>query len=476
MPQKETYDLIVIGSGPGGYVAAARASQLGMKVACIEKASNLGGTCLNVGCIPSKVLLDSSEYFYQAKTEFAEHGIKTGRISLDLATMMARKEKVVNDLVKNVQSLLERSKVTIIRGAARLAGGREVSVSGGDDGATETVLTGEAILLATGSTPTSLPGITPDGDRIIQSSQALSLKTVPKHLIVAGGGYIGLELSSVWARLGAKVTVIEMLSQIAGTMDNQVARNLLRYLSKQGISFQLNTRVTNVKTTKSNVKVDILSKEKEDSIEGDLLLIAVGRKPNTEGLGLEAAGVDTVPNTGQIAVNASFETSAKGIYAIGDLIPGPPLAHKASAEGKAVAELLTGLPAEINYNTIPSVIYTAPEVASVGLTQDEAKQKDMPICVGTYPFAGTGRARCLNQIDGFAKLITHAKTDQLLGAHIIGPRASEIIAECVLAMEFAGAAEDIARTIHGHPTFSEAVQEAAVLATECTVARGPGKD
>jgi dihydrolipoyl dehydrogenase len=468
MAPKETYDLIIIGSGPGGYVAAARASQLGLKVACIEKEAKVGGVCLNVGCIPSKALLDSSEYFYLAKTEFAAHGVNTGRISLDLAAMMARKEQVVDDLVKNVKSLLERSKVTLIQGTARLAGNKEVIVSTSKGKKNETVLQGNAILLATGSVPTALPGIPPDGKRIIQSTEALSLTSVPKHLIVAGGGYIGLELSSVWARLGAKVTVIEMMQQIAGDMDSQVARTLLRLLSKQGISFRMGTKVMAAKATQKKVKITISAKDKEETLDGDFLLMAVGRKPNTRALGLEDAGIETSP-TGQVVVDDSFQTSVKGIYAIGDLIAGPPLAHKASAEGKAVAERIAGLPGLINYDTIPSIIYTAPEVAGVGLTKEEAKKREIPFCVGTYPFGGTGRARCLGQTDGFVKLISHAKTDQLLGAHILGPRASDLIGECVLAMEFGGSSEDIARTIHGHPTFSEAIMEAAMLSSQCSV-------
>lgn len=468
MASKETYDLIVIGSGPGGYVAALRASQLGLKVACVEKESTVGGVCLNVGCIPSKALLDSSEYFYLAQTQFAAHGIKTGRITLDLGAMMARKEQVVADLVKNVKSLLERNKVSLISGTARLAGGKEVLVVAGNDKKNETVLQGQAVLLATGSSPTTLPGISPDGKRIIQSTEALSLPSVPKHLIVAGGGYIGLELGSVWHRLGAKVTVVEMMPQIAGDMDSQVARTLMRILSKQGITFRVSTRVTRVKATQKKVSVTLAAKDTEEGLEGDLLLMAVGRAPNTKALGLEEAGVALSP-TGQVVVDASFETSTKGIYAVGDLIAGPQLAHKASAEGKAVAERIAGLPGLINYDAIPSIVYTFPEVASVGLTKEQAKEKEIPFCIGTYPFGGTGRARCLGQTEGFVKLLSHAKTDRLLGAHIIGPRASELIGECVLAMDFGGSAEDIARSIHGHPTLSEAIMEAASVSTQCSV-------
>lgn len=468
MVSKESYDLITIGSGPGGYVAAVRASQLGLKTAVIEKEATVGGVCLNVGCVPSKALLDSSEYFYLAKTELAAHGIKTGRISLDLNAMMARKEQVVADLVKNVQSLLERNKVTLIQGTARLSGAKDVIVSTGTGKKKEITLQGNAILLATGSTPTALPGITPDGKRIIQSTEALSLTSVPKHLIVAGGGYIGLELSSVWARLGAKVTVIEMMPQIAGDMDSQVSRTLLRLLSKQGISFRMGTKVMSAKATQKKVKITISAKDNEESLDGDYLLMAVGRKPNTNALGLEDAGVK-LSSTGQVVVDDSYQTNVESIYAIGDLIAGPPLAHKASAEGKAAAERIAGLPGLINYDVIPSIIYTTPEVASVGLTKEQAKEMGVPFCVGTYPFGGNGRARCLGQTDGFVKLISHAKTDQLIGAHILGPRASDLIGECALAMEFGGSSEDIARTIHGHPTFSEAIMEAAMISSQCSV-------
>jgi dihydrolipoamide dehydrogenase len=362
---EEKLDLVVIGSGPGGYVAAAKAARLGMSVACIEKEDRLGGVCLNAGCIPSKALLDSSEHFHVAKTKFADHGIKTGDISLDLAAMMKRKEDVVAGLTANVRSLLEGSKVRIVKGLARLEGEGRVSVA---DGEKRESLSAKAILLATGSVPVALPEISFDGKRVLSATEALKLKAVPEHLIVVGGGYIGLELGSVWLRLGAKVTVVEMLPQIAGGLDSLTARTLKRFLTQQGMTFKLGTKVTSARITAKKVTVTLTAGEKTEPLSGDRVLVAVGRRPNTDGLGLDIAGVETVPGTGHIAVDGAYRTSAKGIYAIGDLIPGPALAHKASAEGTAVAERLAGLPGLVNYDAIPSVVYTFPEVASVGIT------------------------------------------------------------------------------------------------------------
>jgi dihydrolipoamide dehydrogenase len=472
MTSEETLDLIIIGSGPGGYVAAARAAKLGLSVACIEQEKRLGGVCLNVGCIPSKALLDSSEHYHTAKTGFAGHGIKTGRVTLDLAAMMKRKETVVEGLTANVRSLLEGSKVRIVAGKARLEGEGRVSVSGGKK---KEILSAKAILLATGSVPVALPGLPFDGKRILSSTEALSLDAVPGHLILVGGGYIGLELGSVWLRLGAKVTVLEMLPQIAGSLDSQAARALKRLLTAQGMEFRMGARVTGAKVTGNKVAVTIETGDKTETLSGDRVLVAVGRRPNTEGLGLETAGVATDPKTGHVTVNASFQTSAAGIYAIGDLIPGPALAHKASTEGTAVAERLAGLPGIVNYDAIPAVVYTSPEVASVGITEETAKEQGIGYCVGTYPFTGNGRARCMGETDGFVKIISEAKTDRILGIHILGARAAEMIGECVLAMEFGASAEDIARTVHGHPTFAESLQEAAEVTTRCTVYQGPKK-
>ncbi len=472
MPKNERYDLIIIGSGPGGYVAALRAAQLEMKVACIEKEPRLGGVCLNVGCIPSKALLDSSEYFHLAKDHFAEHGIKTGKVSLDLAAMMARKEQVVQELTDNVRKLLEGNKVDIIHGTGRLVAEDEVEVAksrGSRRKKDRQHLKAKAILLATGSEPMTVPGLEFDSHLIVSSTEALTFDSVPKHLGIVGGGYIGLELGSVWLRLGAKVTVIEMLPQIATLLDGQVARGLERILTKQGLTFRLQTKVSSAKVTGKKVQVILESDGDIEAMNCDRLLVAVGRRPLTRDLGLEDLGVELDPKTGHVLVDEQFRTKIKSIYAIGDLIPGPALAHKASAEGIAAVECIAGLPGEVNYDAIPAVIYTWPEVASVGLTEEQVKKRDIPYCVGTYPFAGAGRARCMGEKDGFVKIIAHAKTDRILGVHIFGPRASDMIAECVLAVEFGASSEDIARTIHGHPTFAEALQEAAMAVRKCSI-------
>ena len=473
MAKNETYDLIIVGSGPGGYVAAVRAAQLEMKVACIEKEPRLGGVCLNVGCIPSKALLDSSEYYHLAKTHFAEHGIKSGKVSLDLAAMMARKEQVVQELTDNVRKLLEGNKVEVIHGTARLAAEDQVEVvkkkgSRRKKGDSQT-LRAKAILLATGSEPLAVPGLEFDGHRIVSSTEALTFASVPKHLAIVGAGYIGLELGSVWLRLGSKVTVIEMLPQIATLLDGQVARGLERILAKQGLTFRLQTKVSGAKVSGQKVKVTLEKGEKKETIDCDRLLVAVGRRPLTRNLGLGEIGVEMDPKTGHVLVDEKFQTNVQSVYAIGDLIPGPALAHTASAEGMAAVEGIAGLPGEVNYDAIPSIIYTWPEVASVGITEEQAKERDIDYCVGTYPFAGAGRARCMGEKDGFVKIIAHAKTDRILGVHILGPRASDMIAECVLAVEFGASSEDIARTVHGHPTFAEALQEAAMAVRKCSI-------
>jgi len=463
------YDLIIIGSGPGGYVAAVRAAQLGLKTACIEKEERLGGVCLNVGCIPSKALLDSSEYFHLAGNALAGHGIKTGRVTLDLAAMMARKEKVVADLTQNVRRLLENHKVDILKGAGRLTAPGKVAVrSDGQDRSLEA----DHILLATGSEPVQVPSMAFDGRYIVNSTQALALDAVPKHLGIVGGGYIGLELGSVWLRLGAKVTVIEMLPRIGTTLDGQVARTLDRILRGQGFEFRLGTQVREAKTSGKKVRVKVAGQDQDETLTFDRLLVSVGRRPLTRGLGLEELGIRTDPRSGCILVDESYQTSVPGIFAIGDLVPGPMLAHKASAEGIAAVESMAGRHGEVNYDTIPAVVYTAPEVASVGLTEEHVKERQIPYCVGTYPFTGAGRARCMGETDGFVKLIAHSKTDRILGVHIIGARAADMIAECVLAMEFGAGSEDIARTVHGHPTFAEALMEAAMAVRKCSVYAG----
>jgi dihydrolipoamide dehydrogenase len=468
----DNYDLLVIGSGPGGYTAAARAAKLGLKTACIEKDPRLGGVCLNVGCIPSKALLDASEYYHLARTRFAGHGIKTGKLSIDLSVMMERKSAVVEGLTGNVRTLLTGNKVDIIRGTARMEGPDRVAMSVSDEkpGKNEKrILKAKNILLATGSRPAAVPGLPFDGKTIVSSTEALAFSTIPKHLIIVGGGYIGLELGAVWSRLGARVTTIEMLPQIAGALDGQVARTLMRLLSREGIIFKLGTKVTGAKVRSGSVAVSVNDGRKEETLTADRVLVAVGRVPNTEDLGLSALGIQIDTRTGRILVDEAFRTNISSIFAIGDLVSGPMLAHKASAEGIAAVEGMAGLPGDVNYDTIPSIIYTAPEVASVGLTEEAARERNIPHCIGVFPFTGSARARCMGETDGFVKLISHAKTDRLIGAHIIGPRASDMISECVLAMEFGASLEDIARTVHGHPTFAEVLQEAAAMATKCSI-------
>lgn len=466
MAATETYDLIVIGSGPGGYVAAVRAAQLGMKTACIEKSERLGGVCLNVGCIPSKALLDSSEYYHLAKDRFAEHGIKTGRVSLDLARMMARKEKVVQELTDNVRQLLEGHQITIIQGAAALDGPDRVTVTRGKKKQT---LKAKNILLATGSTPVAVPGLDFDEKMIVSSTGALNFDAVPKHLGIVGGGYIGLELGSVWMRLGAKVTVIEMLPRIATGLDGQVGRTLDRILRKQGMDIRVKTRVTGAKRSGKKLKVTVEQAGNTEDMLFDRLLVSVGRRPLTQNLNLEEVGVTVDDKTGQVKVDEGYRTSVPNIFAIGDLVAGPMLAHKASAEGIAAVETMAGQISEVNYDAVPAIVYTHPEVASVGLTEEQVKERGIPYCTGSYPFTGAGRARCMGDTDGFVKIISHGRSDRVLGIHIIGARAADMIAEGVLAMEFGASSEDIARTIHGHPTFAEALMEAAMGASQCSI-------
>ena len=454
-----TYDLLVIGSGPGGYTAALRAAQLGLKTVCIEKENRLGGVCLNVGCIPSKALLDSSEYFHLAQTHLEEHGIQTAGMTLDLAVMMVRKDKVVVDLAQNVQQLLKNHKIDILRGSAQLVAPGKVRVQNGDD---QSILDTRRILLATGSAPIEMPFMAFDGRYIVNSTDALAFDKVPRHLGIVGGGFIGLELGSIWLRLGAKVTVIERLPKIGAALDGQVERTLVRILQKQGFDFRLNTLVKEAKVIDQNVEVTMANKGEEEVLSFDRLLVSVGRRPLTRGLGLDEIGVQTDQRSGHLVVDATYQTSVAGIYAIGDLIPGPMLAHKASAEGIAAVEAMMGRYSEVNYDAIPSILYTAPEVASVGLTEEQVKERAIPCYTGTSPFAGSGRARCLGATDGFVKIVAHARTDRILGIHIIGARAADMIAEGVLAMEFGASAEDIARTVHGHPTFGEALKEAAM--------------
>jgi dihydrolipoamide dehydrogenase len=456
----ERFDVVVIGAGPGGYVAAIRAAQLGMRTACIDKRPGLGGTCLNVGCIPSKALLDSSELFVLARSRLERHGIQLGEVSLNLARMMERKNQVVKGLTDGLGFLFKKHRITFYPGSARLSGPGQVAVKGFDGKGT--VLESPHIILATGSEPTPLPALPFDGTAVVSSTEALAFDKVPTHLLVVGAGYIGLELGSVWARLGAKVTVIEFLPRIVASADGEMAALLQKALTKQGLQFHLDTKVLSSATQGGQLIVKAQTGGgKEASFQGDKVLVAVGRRPLTAGLGLQEAGVTIEERTGRIPVNEDYQTNIKGIYAIGDLIAGPMLAHKAMDEGVAVVERLAGMKTQVNYDTIPGVIYTAPELASVGQTEEQLREAKRDYRVGKFPFTASGRARCLDETEGLVKVLADARTDRLLGVHILGPRASDLIAEAVTTMEFAGSAEDMARIMHAHPTLSEALGEAA---------------
>lgn len=453
------YDLVVIGAGPGGYVAAIRAAQLGMKVACIEKQSTLGGTCLNWGCIPSKALLDSSELFYQANHEFKDHGIEA-KVKLDLEKMMQRKLKVVSSLTEGIVGLFKKNGVDRYDGFGKLASANEVEVTS-SDGAVQT-LKASKILLATGSVPVDIASFPIDEKRIVSSTGAIALPEVPDHLVVIGGGVIGLELGSVWRRLGARVTVVEFMDRILPGNDKDISKQMQSILKKEGFDFHLNTKVESVEYLNDNqLKLTGSGKKGSVEIECDVVLVSVGRKPFADGLGLEQVGI-LRDERGFVAVDDNYQTNIQGIYAIGDLIPGPMLAHKAEEDGVACVERMHGIAAHVDYNLVPGVVYTHPEVASVGLTEQECKDKNIKIKVGKFPFAATGRARALNETRGFVKILADATSDRVLGVHMIGPRVSELIAEAVTAMEFHASSEDIARTCHAHPTLSEAVKEAAL--------------
>ncbi len=457
MPDR--FDLVVIGAGPGGYVAAIRAAQLGLAVACVDRRAALGGTCLNVGCIPSKALLDSSELYAQAKNRLGEYGIQAGDVQLDLPAMMARKDRVVKGLTDGIAFLFKKNHVKFVQGSARLGGSGKVIVQRGGEAS---VLDAKAVLLATGSEPASLPALPFDGANIVSSTEALAFAKVPAHLIVVGGGYIGLELGSVWSRLGSKVTVVEFLPRLLAQGDAEIAGLLHKALAKQGLAIQLETKVLGASAQGGRVIVNARHGNDDVLFQGDKVLVAVDRRPCTAGLGLEEAGVKLEEKTGRVVTDEGYQTTAPGVYAIGDLVAGPMLAHKAEEEGIAVAERLAGHRTRVNYDAIPSVIYTWPEVASVGRTEEQVKESGREYRVGKFPFAANGRARCLGETEGLVKMIADAKTDRLLGVHIFGPRASELIAEAVAVMEFGGSAEDIARTCHAHPTLSEAVREAAL--------------
>jgi dihydrolipoamide dehydrogenase len=455
------YDLIVIGSGPGGYVCAIRAAQLGMKVAVVEKDKTFGGTCLNVGCIPSKAMLHASELFEQAGHEFARMGINVGKPSLDLAAMMKFKDEGVDGNVKGVAYLFRKNKIESFKGVGRIATPGKVEVSTGN-GKNETLDT-KAIVIATGSDVARLRGIDIDEKRIVSSTGALVLDKVPEKLLVVGAGVIGLELGSVWRRLGSQVLVVEFLDRILPGMDNDVARQCQRIFEKQGIAFKLASKVTAVDTSGKTLKAQVepAAGGTAETIEADVVLISIGRVPYTEGLGLEGVGVRK-DNKGRVIVDAHYATNVGGVYAIGDVIAGPMLAHKAEDEGVAVAEIIAGQAGHVNYDVIPNVVYTFPEIATVGKTEEELKAAGVAYNAGKFPFTANGRAKVNHQTDGFVKILADAKTDRVLGVHIVGADAGNMIAEAAVAMEFGAAAEDIARTCHAHPTLSEAVKEAAL--------------
>jgi dihydrolipoamide dehydrogenase len=465
----EIYDVVVIGGGPGGYVAAIRAAQLGLRTACVEKRATLGGTCLNVGCIPSKALLQSSHLYEEAAHAFAKHGIKADAVGFDLATMLARKDQVVKQLTSGVAGLFKKNKVEHLPGHATITSADAVTVAPQDGGEPRTLAT-ENIVIATGSDVARLPGIEIDEERIVSSTGALSLPKVPGTMVVIGGGYIGIELGSVWRRLGAKVTVVEFLDQILAGMDGEVSKAMLRILQKQGLAFKLGSKVTKAEPRDGGVTLTIEPVNGGDSevIETDVVLVSVGRRPFTEGLGLENVGL-TVDNRGFISVDHDYQTTVPGIFAIGDVIGGKMLAHKAEEEGIAVVELITGQAGHVNYEVIPGVVYTWPEVASVGRTEEQLRADGVDYKVGKFPFTANARARCNADTDGFVKILADARTDRILGGHIVGPEAGDLIQEIVTAMEFGGSAEDLARTSHGHPGLAEALKEAALAVAGRTI-------
>ena len=452
----ESYDVIVIGGGPGGYVCAIRAAQLGLHTACVERRATLGGTCLNIGCIPSKALLQSSENFEEASHAFADHGVMVEGVRLDLARMMARKDTVVSANVKGVEFLFKKNKVDWLKGSGRVAGPGLVEVDGEQYAA-------KHIVIATGSESISLPGVELDETAIVSSTGALELDRVPEHLVVIGGGYIGLELGSVWKRLGAEVTVVEYLDRLVPGMDAEIAKTFERVLGKQGIKFRLSTKVTGAVRGNDGVTLTVEPAKggEAEQIKADVVLVAIGRRAYTDHVGLQEAGV-LLDDRGRVQVDAHYATNVPGIYAIGDVIAGPMLAHKAEEEGVALAERLAGQAGHVNYDVIPGVVYTWPEVASIGKTEDDLKRLGIAYKVGKFPFTANGRARAMGSTDGFVKLLADETSDRLLGAHIIGPDAGGLIAELATAMEFGASSEDVARTCHAHPSLSEAVKEAAL--------------
>ena len=461
MADETSFDLIVIGAGPGGYVAAIRAAQLGLKTACVEKRETLGGTCLNVGCIPSKALLNSSHLYEEAAHGLERHGIKIGKVGFDLSVMLANKDKVVGDLTKGIEFLFKKNKVTWLKGKAEIVKAGSVKVTG--EGGKAATYAAKSIMIATGSDVARIPGVEIDEKRIVSSTGALALAAVPKHLVVIGGGVIGLELGSVWRRLGAEVTVIEYLDTILPGMDGEVAKQMTRLLTKQGFKFRLGSKVLTAKSSDKGVALRVAPAKGGDGedITCDVVLVAVGRVPYTHGLGLKSAGVE-MNERGRIKTDAHFRTNVPGIYAIGDVIIGPMLAHKAEDEGVVCAEIIAGQSGHLNYDAIPGVVYTHPEAAAVGKTEEELKKAGIAYRAGKFPMSANSRARANGDTDGFVKVLADAKTDRVLGVHIVGPDAGTLIAELALAIEFGASAEDIARTCHAHPTLNEAVKEAAL--------------
>ena len=455
----EKFQAVVIGGGPGGYVCAIRLSQLGLKTACIESRGSLGGTCLNVGCIPSKSLLNLSEEFHKVK-KLSNKGIEVGEVKLNLEKMMKNKDKAVDVLTKGVEFLLKKNKVSYFKGFGSFKSKNEILIR--DTNNQEKIIKTDNVIIATGSVPISLPGIEFDEKIILSSTGALKIKDVPKKMIIVGGGYIGLEMGSVWSRLGAEVHVVEFLENITPGLDKEISQEFMKILKKQGIVFHMEHKVEKIKKSKSGAIVSTVDKEgKTNDLECDVVLISVGRKPNTEGLNLELVGIK-LDEKNRIKTDKNFKTNQKNIYAIGDVIDGPMLAHKAEDEGIAVAENIAGQSGHVNYDTIPGVIYTTPEVASIGKTEEELKKMNIEYKIGKFSFFANSRAKAINDTEGFVKILADAKTDKVLGAHLIGPHAGELIAEIGVAMEFGASSEDIARTCHAHPTFSEAVKEAAL--------------
>ena len=455
----EKFQAIVIGGGPGGYVCAIRLSQLGIKTACVESRGSLGGTCLNIGCIPSKSLLNLSENFHKVKY-FSNLGIEISAVKLNLEKMMKNKDKVVTILTKGIEFLFKKNKVTHYNGIGSFKSATQVSII--DDKKKETIIDSDKIIISTGSEPISLPGVKFDEKVIVSSTGALALSKVPKKMVIVGAGYIGLEMGSVWSRLGSEVHVVEFLDHITPGMDKEISKEFMKILQKQGINFHLQTKVNSIKKNNKGAVVSTTNKDgKKINFECDVVLVSVGRKPNTKNLNLDAIGI-TLDDKKRVKVDKNFQTNVKNIYAIGDVIAGPMLAHKAEEEGIAIAELIAGQSVHVNYNIIPGVVYTSPEVASIGKTEEQLKDLNQKYKVGKFPFMANSRAKAINETDGFVKILAEEKTDKVLGVHIIGSHAGEMIAQIAIAMEFGSSSEDIARTCHAHPTFSEAIKEAAL--------------